>query len=321
MSHIFISHASLDREAAQKICQLIEAEGVKCWIAPRDIRAGHEYALEIMEGIAQCSAMVLVLTTPANDSTFVKREVERAVSRKKPVIPIRLEDVMPAPSLELFVSGSHWIDAWGPGLEAKASELYAALAGLGLGKPGARASTSLPDRSPRPVPPEGSRRRWLQILSLVLVVLGSLAGLAWWAEARRVDISAVKPNNMAAPTAQPTPSVVSTSVALPIAKSSPAKPQPETTEDALHTPDDAGGNPPSRSAGVAGTAAQATGVATHAVATGSGSLHAKPSSSPVAKDKAMSAGVGTRCAELLNKIGVGEPLSSHEQNEFNTTCH
>ncbi len=56
--------------------------------------------------------MVLVLSEAANQSPFVQREVERAVSKRKPVFPIRIEEVLPSPSLELFVSTTQWIDAW-----------------------------------------------------------------------------------------------------------------------------------------------------------------------------------------------------------------
>jgi hypothetical protein len=56
--------------------------------------------------------MVLVLSAAANGSQFVKREVERAVTKGRPVIPVRVEPVLPSAELELFVSGTHWIDAW-----------------------------------------------------------------------------------------------------------------------------------------------------------------------------------------------------------------
>lgn len=108
----FISYATQDRDKAFEICRLLEARGLKCWIAPRDVRAGREYADEIVSGIERAQALVLVLSGSANDSIFVRREVERAVSKKKPVFPIRIENVAPSPSLEFFVSATHWIDAW-----------------------------------------------------------------------------------------------------------------------------------------------------------------------------------------------------------------
>jgi hypothetical protein len=109
----FISYASPDREKAEAICASLEARGMTCWIAPRNVRAGHEYANEIIRGIEESRCLVLLLSQAANESVFVRREVERAVSKRKPVFPFRIEEVLPSPSLELFVSATHWIDAWG----------------------------------------------------------------------------------------------------------------------------------------------------------------------------------------------------------------
>src|ERR671914_1230780 len=106
----FISYASDDREKAEAICTSLEAQGFVCWIAPRDVRAGREYGDEIIRGLERSAAVVLVLSEAANTSVFVRREVERAISKQKPVFPVRIEDVTPSPGLELFISGTHWID-------------------------------------------------------------------------------------------------------------------------------------------------------------------------------------------------------------------
>jgi len=108
----FISYASEDRDAAFEVADRLEDAGHGCWIAPRDVRAGQDYGAEIIHGIEQSDALVLVLSQHSNDSKFVKAEVERAYSKDKTVFPVRIEDVMPAAHLELFVSSSHWVDAF-----------------------------------------------------------------------------------------------------------------------------------------------------------------------------------------------------------------
>ena len=108
----FVSYASEDREKAEEICASLERRGLPCWIAPRNVRAGHEYADEIILGIERSAAMVLVLSEAANASAFVSREVERAVAKEKPVFPVRIEEVMPTSGLELLVSADHWTDVW-----------------------------------------------------------------------------------------------------------------------------------------------------------------------------------------------------------------
>lgn len=109
---IFISYASDDKDKAFEICESLETRGIRCWIAPRNIRAGKEYSEEIIKGIEASKSLLVVLSESANNSKFVKLEVERAVSSGKPVYPFRIEDVKPSSSLELFISSTHWIEAW-----------------------------------------------------------------------------------------------------------------------------------------------------------------------------------------------------------------
>ena len=37
---VFISHATEDQATAAEVCALLEARGIPCWIAPRDVAAG-----------------------------------------------------------------------------------------------------------------------------------------------------------------------------------------------------------------------------------------------------------------------------------------
>ena len=127
---VFISHARDDHAVAEQICRLLEENGIGCWIAPRNVDAGRDYADQILDGIESTRVMVLLLSGPANDSVFVKREVERAISKGKVVIPFRIQEVQPSRSLELFISNHQWIDAWVPPLDSRVYVLAAAIRGL-----------------------------------------------------------------------------------------------------------------------------------------------------------------------------------------------
>jgi hypothetical protein len=43
----FISYATADKTVADAACAVLEAAGIRCWVAPRDISPGREYAAEI----------------------------------------------------------------------------------------------------------------------------------------------------------------------------------------------------------------------------------------------------------------------------------
>lgn len=108
---IFISHSSADAEAAANICETLERHGSKCFIAPRDIRSGREYAEELLDGIDHSAAMILLMSENANHSPHVLREVERAVSKSIPILVYKLEEVALTKSMEYFLMTHQWINA------------------------------------------------------------------------------------------------------------------------------------------------------------------------------------------------------------------
>lgn len=109
--YIFVSHSSKDFETAEKVCKLIEENGHKCFFAPRDIHTGHEYAEEIIDGIENADAVLLLLSNAANNSPHVLREIERAVSKKITIIVYRLEEVVLSKSMEYFLMTHQWVNA------------------------------------------------------------------------------------------------------------------------------------------------------------------------------------------------------------------
>ncbi|MGN0378697.1 MAG: DUF6273 domain-containing protein [Butyrivibrio sp.] len=108
--YIFISHSSNDASKAADICELLEKNGNKCFIAPRDIRSGYEYAEEIINGVDNADVMLLLLSKASNESPHVLREVERAVSKGLPVIVYKMEDVELTKSMEYFLMTHQWLN-------------------------------------------------------------------------------------------------------------------------------------------------------------------------------------------------------------------
>lgn len=123
LKKVFICHSSQDAESAKRICAYLEAGQIECWIAPRDVGLGEDYAEAIIQAIQRATVMLLVLSTGANQSRHVKNEIERAVSKGKIILPVRVEDVLPKGALELHVATCQWIDAFVPPLERGLSRL------------------------------------------------------------------------------------------------------------------------------------------------------------------------------------------------------
>ena len=55
---VFLSYASADAEVANQVCQALEAQGVLCWMAPRDVKPGAQYADAIVRAINEAKAVV-----------------------------------------------------------------------------------------------------------------------------------------------------------------------------------------------------------------------------------------------------------------------
>ena len=113
MAHdIFLSYSSRDQAAADMICQALEGAGIKCWIAPRDIAAGSQWGGSIVAAIEASRAVLIIFSEKSNDSPQVAREMECAVAKRLPLIPVRIADAMPTKDMEYFLGVSHWLNAY-----------------------------------------------------------------------------------------------------------------------------------------------------------------------------------------------------------------
>jgi hypothetical protein len=141
---VFVSYSQPDRDCALQLVAHLESQGIGVWVAPRDISPSADWAEEIIAAISTARLMVLVFSAHCNASPQVRREVERAVHREIPILPFRIEDVLPARSLEYFLSTPHWLDAFPPPREPHYARLSAHIASLLSSSAPASASLSAP---------------------------------------------------------------------------------------------------------------------------------------------------------------------------------
>jgi hypothetical protein len=127
---VFISYSTKDKAIADAVCGTLEARGIRCWIAPRDIQPSCNWAAAVMDGIAESQVTVLIWSANASESTDVMREVHHAFRKGVAVIPFRVEAVAFKKELEFFLETVHWLDALTPPLEAHLERLAATLKAL-----------------------------------------------------------------------------------------------------------------------------------------------------------------------------------------------
>src|SRR3954452_2334601 len=118
MAHdVFVSHSAKDKTVSDALVARLEAEGIRWWVAPRDVVPGADWGESIIDAIESSRVMVLIFSANANSSSQIKREVERAVDKDVYTIPVRIDDIEPTRSLEYFISSSQWMDAFPPPIE------------------------------------------------------------------------------------------------------------------------------------------------------------------------------------------------------------
>jgi TolB-like protein/tetratricopeptide (TPR) repeat protein len=134
---VFISHASQDATLANAVVEALEHYGIGCWIAPRNIIPGAPYAEGIIYAINECDVMLLLLSASAIASSHVRKEVERASSKRRTIITVRIDSASLTASLEYFLSESQWVDFVAPGDRAAIGHLVDAIRARLLMPPGA----------------------------------------------------------------------------------------------------------------------------------------------------------------------------------------
>ena len=110
-NHIFISYSSKELDVALKVCEFLENNDFKCWIAPRNVEAGGNFATQIVTAIKNCDMLVLLASENTNDSGHVSNEVSIAFDNKKIIVPFKIQDFVFTDEFLYFLGRKHWIEA------------------------------------------------------------------------------------------------------------------------------------------------------------------------------------------------------------------
>jgi hypothetical protein len=169
----FISYSTEDKEVANAVCHRMEAAGVRCWIAPRDVQTGATWDDAVVEAMLHAKIVLLVFSAAANNSRAVRNEVVAALEANKIVFPFRIENVAPTGGLHFHLSRLHWLDAMTPPLEAHIDYLVEnAKRVLSGGSP--EPAPALPRQPPTPPPPIPAKTA----RSPLFLVIGTVAATA-----------------------------------------------------------------------------------------------------------------------------------------------
>jgi hypothetical protein len=106
MKEIFISYSTIDTAQAETVRNVLEKNGISCWMAPRDIPGGSNYTKEIPIAIRNCKIFVLILSKNAQSSHWVLKELDSAVNCGKIILPFMLEDCLLNDEFNFLLTGA-----------------------------------------------------------------------------------------------------------------------------------------------------------------------------------------------------------------------
>ena len=137
MATIFISHSQHDVAVVTAIARGMEQAGYHTWYSERDLQPGASRTSQISEAIAQCEAIVLVVSSHSVTSHQVTKEAVDAFEKGKPLLPVLL-DITPAQLQELqlgwwyAVSGTAIVGIGAGGIEDATAQIVERLKAHGI---------------------------------------------------------------------------------------------------------------------------------------------------------------------------------------------
>ena len=89
--YVFISYAHKDKDIVYDIITALQCRGVRIWY-DNGLRAGDEWPEEIGEHIVRAAAVIIMLSSNAIGSKFVRKEINFADNKNKRFIPVLIDD-------------------------------------------------------------------------------------------------------------------------------------------------------------------------------------------------------------------------------------
>ncbi len=109
---VFISYSSKDQKVAEGVCGYLESQGIRCFVAYRDIPRGVVWAAAIVDALDDSQMMVVIFSESFNKSKQVDREIELASENEMPILPFRISDSAFSGAKKYYLKNLNWIDAF-----------------------------------------------------------------------------------------------------------------------------------------------------------------------------------------------------------------
>jgi hypothetical protein len=114
VSHeVFVSYARGDLECARQVVDRLCAAGIGCWIDTDRIEAGDSFADRITQAITDARVVVLILSSRAVESVWVRDEITEAKTLRRRIVPLKIEDFDVPRAWRLMLAHHQWEETFG----------------------------------------------------------------------------------------------------------------------------------------------------------------------------------------------------------------
>ena len=109
---VFISYSTDDKKIAEGVCGFLEINGIRCFVAYRDINPGVPWPTIIPDAIKSSKIMVALFSSTFNISKQTDREITVASEANIPILTYKLSSDVMTGTKEYYLTNLHWIDAF-----------------------------------------------------------------------------------------------------------------------------------------------------------------------------------------------------------------
>jgi len=135
-AEVFVSYSSLDRDRVMPVVESLRGNGISVWVDEGNIHAADLWSEQIVQAIADCRVMVVMLSQNSTDSHNVVKEVMLASEQKKALLPVYLEAADITAKLQYQLAGIQHLELYGENEQQVLEDLANGLAKRGISRDG-----------------------------------------------------------------------------------------------------------------------------------------------------------------------------------------
>ena len=172
-AEVFISYSSLDRDIVMPVVQSLRENGISVWVDEGNIHAADLWSEQIVQAIADCRVMVVLLSKNSADSHNVVKEVMLASEQKKVLLPVYLEPADIPAKLQYQLAGIQHLELYDQNNQNVLADLVNGLSkrGITLGGEVSSPEITTVKRHERPSAKQAETKSYLKKISAKSIAL------------------------------------------------------------------------------------------------------------------------------------------------------